>query len=413
MNEIKFKLIAGTDIGLERSNNEDNFVVCTDLQTTEWFIPQDVDEPLVLSDKGCLLAVADGMGGMNAGEIASSIAIETVKKMFDPSLLTEQITKDANSITTYLKKIINEADQAIKNHSQTNESNRGMGTTIAIAWVLDRYAYLAWCGDSRIYSYHPKVGLRQLSKDHSYVQQLIDDGRLDPKYAFDHPDGNIILRSLGDTEKKAVADTLVYQLSNEEILLLCSDGLSGLCRDSDLEEIIKDNYANLTSCKTELIQAALSAGGYDNITVALFQQVSGGKDFEPVVDKGNSVINKFYRKIIWIIIVFLLITLVGVISLNYRMRHVEFSDKTAITIDVDTTQVNDLDSLQKETDSIRIISKPIINNKKEEGKPPKIIEQQKNPIKEDKVQNEITLIVEENIESELTISSDSIPEKQQ
>lgn len=320
MSEIKFKLTAGTDIGLERKNNEDNFVVCADLQTLEWFIPQKTDELLILGDKGCLLVVADGMGGMNAGEVASGIAIDTVKQMFDPSLLTEQITKDANSIIAYLKKVVKEADQAIKQHSLLDELTIGMGTTIAIAWVLKGYAYLAWCGDSRIYSYHPQAGLRQLSKDHSYVQQLVDTGKLDPKYAFDHPDGNIILRSLGDPEKKAVADTLAHQLSNEEILLLCSDGLSGLCRDNDLQEIIKDNYINLTSCKTELIQAALSAGGYDNITVVLFQQVSGGRVFESASTKKNPITHKLYKKIIWSVLLFFLLLLVGGIGFYYGKK---------------------------------------------------------------------------------------------
>jgi protein phosphatase len=320
MSEIKFNLTAGTDVGLKRNNNEDNFVVCADLQTPEWFIPQKTDELLILGDKGCLLVVADGMGGMNAGEVASGIAIDTVKQMFDPSLLTEQITKDTNSIIAYLKKVVKEADQAIKQHSLLDELTIGMGTTIAIAWVFEGYAYLAWCGDSRIYSYHPQAGLRQLSKDHSYVQQLVDTGKLDRKYAFDHPDGNIILRSLGDPEKKAVADTLVHQLSNEEILLLCSDGLSGLCRDNDLQEIIKDNYINLTACKTELIQAALSAGGYDNITVVLFQQVSGGKVFESASIKENSITHKRYKKIIWSVLLFFLLLLAGGIGFYYGKK---------------------------------------------------------------------------------------------
>jgi protein phosphatase len=280
MDKIHFQLIAGTNIGLQRSGNEDNFVVCADLSESEWFIPDGADSDIVLGKKGCLLVVADGMGGMNAGEVASSIAIDTIQKMFSPDCITPRVINSAASIREYMNTAIVYADDAIKEHVKDDPDTEGMGTTIVMAWILGRKAYISWCGDSRAYSFHPRTGLMRLSKDHSYVQDLVDTGRLDENQAFDHPDSNIITRSLGDSRKEAEPDFVERDLYDGEVILLCTDGLSGMLRDREIEEILADKPGNIRASKIALIDRALDKGGYDNVTVALCGIVSGANDPE-------------------------------------------------------------------------------------------------------------------------------------
>jgi protein phosphatase len=275
MSNIHFQLTAGTDVGLQRSGNEDNFVVCANLSQAEWFIPNDGVSGIVLNEKGCLLVVADGMGGMNAGEVASSIAIDTIQKAFSPDSITADIIGDTASIREYMKTAVIAADDAIKEHAKENPDTEGMGTTLIMAWILDGKVYVSWCGDSRAYSFHPRSGLMQLSKDHSYVQELVDGGRLDKNLAFDHPNNNIITRSLGDLRQTAEPDFVEHDLRNDEIILLCTDGLSGMVRDRMIEEIMFDTSDDITVSKNVLISSALENGGYDNVTVALCKIVLG------------------------------------------------------------------------------------------------------------------------------------------
>ncbi|MBR0036297.1 MAG: serine/threonine-protein phosphatase [Bacteroidales bacterium] len=267
-----FKLFAGTDIGL-RDNNEDNFTVCPDLTNGEWVIPSDPQTVIPLGQNGCLLVVADGMGGQNAGEVASAIAISTVQEMFVPANLTESVVSKADSARNFMKKVIVEADRRVKKHSSTHREAEGMGSTIVMAWLLGNNIHIAWVGDSRAYYYSPKEGLKRLSKDHSYVQKLVDEGKLTEQQAMEHPDSNIITRSLGDTSQKAKPDAATYPVQPGEIILLCSDGLCGFCSDDLICGIVSQNQNDLPTCKEVLTEAALNADGSDNITIALLQVV--------------------------------------------------------------------------------------------------------------------------------------------
>ena len=113
------------------------------------------------------------------------------------------------------------------------------------------------------------MSLIRLSKDHSYVQELIDHGELEPQYANDHPLSNIITRCLGNEEKRAEPETRIYELYNGDIIMLCSDGLSSLCNDEIIAEVIHEFKESPQECRNELISAALSKGGHDNVTVAV------------------------------------------------------------------------------------------------------------------------------------------------
>lgn len=278
-----FKLFAGTDIGL-RDNNEDNFTVCPDLTKGEWVIPSDQQTEIPLGQSGCLLVVADGMGGQNAGEVASAIAISTVQEMFAHANLTESVVSKTDSARDFMKKVIVEADKRVKTYSSTHSEAEGMGSTIVLAWLLGRNLHIAWMGDSRAYSYLPKEGLKRLSKDHSFVQELVDEGKLTEQQAMEHPDSNVITRSLGDTSQKAKPDAATFSVQPGEIILLCSDGLCGFCSDDQICGIISQNQNDLATCKEVLTEAALNADGSDNITIALLQVVQAdSKDMAMLV----------------------------------------------------------------------------------------------------------------------------------
>lgn len=276
MNSIKFSLAAKTDVGLHRSNNEDNFQVCSNLcfSPMKWVN----NEVCQLGEKGALLVVADGMGGMNAGEVASQIAIDTIRNEFLPERLTSSVLESRYSIERFMCQAIIKADSNIKETSAQKPETQGMGTTIVMAWLYKEYIYVAWCGDSRAYIYNPTTGLHRLSKDHSYVQQLVDAGKLSEEEAFDLPDSNIITRCLSDARQKAEPEVIFtpYKMCNNDILLLCTDGLCGMIRDHEIESVIQSEQKDMNRLTDMLVQAALKASGADNVTVAICRIVDGG-----------------------------------------------------------------------------------------------------------------------------------------
>lgn len=273
MSDIKFRIAAKTDMGCARTNNEDNFQAAADLSqpTMSWVNNQTYD----LGDKGALLVVADGMGGMNAGEVASAIAIETVREFFTPDRITPEVLKTRFTIEKFMKDVIVEADRRIK--SRSTSETRGMGTTIVMAWLLDGQCYVCWCGDSRAYIYNPVNGLFQVSKDHSYVQALVDLGKITQDEAFDYPDNNVITRCLCDAHQKPEPECLLQPqpLCDGDLILLCSDGLNGMLRDNEISKLIKEGPDDVNQLTDVLIDAALAAGGNDNVTVAVARIDSG------------------------------------------------------------------------------------------------------------------------------------------
>lgn len=269
--KLSFTTGALTHVGCVRTNNEDNFLVSTDLSTGKWILPQDNQHLFPLEQKGAMLIVADGMGGLDAGEVASKIAVDTVKKFFMPERITDETVQDESHIRAYLCEAIVEADRRIKTQSREAYNGKSIGTTIVVAWMLDGYANIAWCGDSRAYRFDAVSGLQQVTKDHSYVQELIDSGRLLPEYAFDHPDNNIITRSLGNPQKKAEPDFVRIVLHEGETLLFCTDGLNAMLRDEEIESLMQKTASRIDTCLKALLNQTLEAGGYDNVTILLCQ----------------------------------------------------------------------------------------------------------------------------------------------
>lgn len=314
MSDIRIRLAAGTDMGLVRTNNEDNFVVCPDLSVSDWTIPQ-ANKEVGLGKYGSLLVVADGMGGANAGEVASAIVVESIQKAFTPEALAEVVESDT-AIQDFLVKVVKDADLDVLNAAKEDEARSGMGTTVVMAWLIDTRAYICWCGDSRCYVFNPIQGFIQLSKDHSFVQELVDRGELAPENMHDHPYSNVITRCLSDGENRAEPEVRVYNPQPGDILLLCSDGLSSVCTDDQIVDVMKERGEKaLMEVKEELIKAALDAGGYDNVTVALceiLKPASDKDDTEENIQRLTSTIqtkegNSFWRRALQTLVLLLAI----------------------------------------------------------------------------------------------------------
>ena len=270
-----------------RPNNEDNFQLADNLADDQWSFV--TDSEVELGGKGALLIVCDGMGGANAGEVASKLAVETVKEWFSSERLTDEVIADSESIVQYIKKAIVAADKQIKEEGRADKEKEGMGTTIVLAWVIGQSVFIGWCGDSRAYCFNPTAGLKRLSHDHSFVQSLVDMGQLSDELAFNHPNGNIITRSLGDPLQEAQAEVREYPLCNDDVIMLCSDGLNGVLRDNVIEEVMRENAENMAACRDALWEEARKAGWYDNVTIGLCRIVSGSEqDVESSVPSETS-----------------------------------------------------------------------------------------------------------------------------
>jgi serine/threonine protein phosphatase PrpC len=223
-----------SDVGLERKGNEDSYVL---------------SEPL--------FAVADGMGGAKAGEIASGMVADTLECAFDAGNLPGQLASS-----------IEDANGRIHALAQADRSREGMGTTVTAVWVSDTTLTVAHVGDSRLYRLRGGA-LEQLTDDHSLVGGLVRLGQLTREEAEHHPQRSVILRAVG-VEPTVEVDVLQHELEPGDVYLACSDGLSGMVRDEVIAETL-GMFTSLSDAAEMLIELANTAGGKDNITVALFR----------------------------------------------------------------------------------------------------------------------------------------------
>lgn len=248
-------------VGIVRENNED----CGKI--------------IKLSDDVHILVVADGMGGHKKGEVASCLATESIEQYFlenqegflkDLREARKDKTQD-KKIYDYLKEAIGYANHKIFELSSTAEY-RMMGTTVVLAITFEDRAFIANVGDSRCY--HLKTTdegtkLYLITKDNSLVQELIDMGELTEEEAQSHPQKNVITRAVG-IDSILKIDLYSIEMQSKDILLLCSDGLSGMLRDIEIEKILKSKTSVAEKVK-ELIRKTLKNGGRDNVTVICAQ----------------------------------------------------------------------------------------------------------------------------------------------
>ena len=225
------------------------------------------------SSKFLLLAVADGMGGHAKGEEASKIALNAIARAVIPDLLNN------TPFTKILEKGIQNANQDILDHTAKNPEASGMGTTSVCAVVKDNQIHLANVGDSRAYRVSDDEICR-VTKDHSYVQALIDEDEITEEQAREHPRKNEITRAVGIMPSIEV-DTMKLTLDSDESLLLCCDGVIAHLSDDDIHKIIRDSPDPQTACQ-KIVDMANERGGSDNISlIILSSEGSDTKETEP------------------------------------------------------------------------------------------------------------------------------------
>lgn len=216
-----------------------------------------------------LYIIADGMGGHNAGELASKIAVENTIQFISSSQQIEDVEK-------MLLDAINSSNNKIYQLSNTDVALKGMGTTITACYVTKDKLLVANVGDSRCYVIINE-GLYQVTKDHSLVQQLVDDGLITKEEAVHHPNKNIITRSLG-TAPKVEVDLFSLDINNISKVMLCTDGLTNSIGEEEILKVI-NTYNSEEACK-KLIELSKENGGRDNITVIIFEgECNNGRDF--------------------------------------------------------------------------------------------------------------------------------------
>jgi serine/threonine protein phosphatase PrpC len=235
-----------TDTGRKRRHNEDAFVV----------------EPP-------LFAVADGMGGAQAGELASSLAAAALKDSQEPGEGGEERVNE----------LIQQANRRVYERQSQDAAASGMGTTMTVALVEDGRVAIGHVGDSRAYLIR-NGALEQLTEDHSLVAELVRSGKLSPEEAEGHPQRSVITRALG-TDPDVDVDTFSVETRPGDLFLICSDGLTTMVDDETILAEVARNRDDLKSAAKALVRAANKGGGEDNITVVFFE--IGGQDLEHTV----------------------------------------------------------------------------------------------------------------------------------
>ena len=274
------ELYAKSDVGRVRRGNEDNFLVL-DLSTEQTWtgsdgaIPPEKLTRFNLGNKGLVLVVSDGMGGALAGDVASRMAVDSVREMLigaageeacDPTIDLVECLKNA---TVY-------ANLAIHLRSQEDSRCAGMGATFTGAAVRGDALDLVQVGDSRGYVIR-KDQIRLATKDQSLVQQLVDVGQISESEAETHMFRNVILQALG-AQSEIAPVTGKIRLRQGDLVLLCSDGLSGKLRADDIQNIVASSNGDLAKACDGLVDEANNRGGEDNITVVLARFI--GDDLE-------------------------------------------------------------------------------------------------------------------------------------
>jgi PPM family protein phosphatase len=246
---------AKTDTGRQRRSNEDR-----------------------VFEQSPLFAVADGMGGARAGEVASKIVVDTFGE--------SQGLPGSGSVEERLATVVREANARIHELAQADADRAGMGTTVTAAYVGDDAVSIAHVGDSRAYRWRDGK-LERLTTDHSLVEELKRRGRITEEEAEEHPQKSVITRALGP-EAAVEVDTLTYPARPGDVFLLCSDGLTGMVPEDRIAEILAE-APDLGEAGQTLIREANERGGRDNITVVLFRLEEVAGDADPEADRPTEI----------------------------------------------------------------------------------------------------------------------------
>jgi len=254
---LRLQVGSCTDVGMVREINEDSCLTIVFDQ-----VHRSVGHPVAL------LAVADGMGGHAAGDVASGLAIHVLAQRMVTQWLAPYVTESDPAVVpeadVWLAEAVQAANQAV--YTQRSAAQHDMGTTLVVALVLGNTAYISNTGDSRAYVLNPE-GIRRLTTDHSLVEHLVTTGQITSAEARVHPHRNVIYRVIGD-QNEVEPDQLTQPLKSGDSLLLCSDGLSGKLEDDEIWQIVQAQPSPQAACD-QLVRIANERGGEDNITVII------------------------------------------------------------------------------------------------------------------------------------------------
>jgi len=272
---IKLAVAAKTDVGKVRTNNEDAYVVA-DLNRRSKVT---ADEPtdFDVAARGVLLAVSDGMGGEQAGEVASALVVETLQRVLSDKAPESEESKTA--ITRIIEDAVTKANEEVFAAAK-DPGKRGMGATLTAVYIHGAAAYIAEIGDSRAYLIRGRR-VRQMTKDQSFVQLLLDSGAITKEEAETYPHKNIILQAIGQQRDLAVALGKLA-LRRGDRVVLCSDGLSNKVTPEEMHEIVCAASSIADACK-KLVETANERGGDDNVTVVIAEAT--GDDLLPHRDE--------------------------------------------------------------------------------------------------------------------------------
>ena len=237
------KAYAKSDIGKARDINEDSY-----------YITEDQFNPIQL------FVLADGMGGCNAGDLASQQAVLSVKRYIETNF--DEAKKDKESLMNLIKNSIEYANMVVHEKSLEDKNFEGMGTTIEVCLIYNNRAYIGHIGDSRIYRIRNDF-IRKITQDHSYVQKLVQEGTITKEEAEHHEKKNILMKALG-CSAYVEPDVMAKGFQKGDLLVICSDGLTNMINIEDICKIVRENFE---LAPKELIDLANQNGGIDNITV--------------------------------------------------------------------------------------------------------------------------------------------------
>lgn len=238
---------AKSDIGMQRKMNQDTYYISED------------------NEEYTLCILADGMGGYTGGEVASNLAaINAADYIKENFVSRREYTKE--ELQELIKKAIEHANQVVYEISKREQELEQMGTTMEICLIYNNRVFIGHIGDSRIYRIRQDI-MRKITVDHSYVQKLVKEGKITKEEAVNHPKKNMLMKALG-CEPEIEPDITVKGFKEDDIILICSDGLTNMISEEEIYNIIKEDFDLATD---RLVKRANDLGGNDNITIILIK----------------------------------------------------------------------------------------------------------------------------------------------
>ena len=242
------KAYGKSDVGMVREMNQDYYYISDDQNEVKLYI------------------LADGMGGYKGGEVASKLAVTSAKNYIENNI--SETPKDKESLIQLVASSVEYANMVVYEKAKENPEFEGMGTTLEICLIYNNRAYIAHIGDSRIYRIR-KEFMRKITKDHSYVQKLVEDGTITKEEAAIHPKKNMLMKALG-CNAFVEPDVTIKGFLKGDTIIICSDGLTNMVTQDEIYNIATSKFEYAPS---ELIERANKNGGYDNITVVIIRNI--------------------------------------------------------------------------------------------------------------------------------------------